>query len=84
MNAYDHDALARLIAVLSPAPAGWVQAAQQLPAARKGIDELVARAEADASFRARLIADLESALAEEGVEPTPPILDELRERFRSQ
>ena len=83
MNAYDHEALSRLIAVLPPAPAGWVQAAQELPAARKGIDELVARAEADASFRARLVADLESALADVGVEPTPPILDELRERFRS-
>jgi hypothetical protein len=83
MNAYDHDALVRLIAVLPPAPAGWVQAAQELPAARKGIDELVARAEADASFRAELVANLESALAEAGVEPTPPILDELRERFRS-
>ena len=36
MNAYDHDALARLIAALPPAPRGWVRAAQELPAARRG------------------------------------------------
>jgi hypothetical protein len=83
MSEYDHDALGRLIAALPPAPAGWVKAAQQLPAARRGIDDIVDRAVADAAYRKRVVADLESALAEEGIEPTPPILDELRERFRS-
>ena len=38
---------------------------------------------ADAAYRERVLADLESALAEAGVEPTPPILEELRARFRS-
>jgi hypothetical protein len=83
MNAYDHDTLARLIAALPPVPQGWVEAAQQLPAARRGIDGIVARAEADAAYRERVVADLESALAEAGLEPTPPVLAELRERFRS-
>jgi hypothetical protein len=83
MSTYDHDTLGRLIAVLRPVPAGWVRAAQELPAARRGIDDIVDRAVADAAYRERVVADLESALAEVGVEPTPPILAELRERFRS-
>ena len=82
MNASDHDAIARLIAALPPAPRGWVQAAQELPQARRGIDEIVERAVADAAYRERVVADLESALAEAGIAPTPPVLDELRERFR--
>jgi hypothetical protein len=84
MSTYDHDTLGRLIAVLRPVPAGWVRAAQELPAARRGIDDIVDRAVADAAYRERVVADLESALAEVGVEPTPPILEELRERFRSR
>jgi hypothetical protein len=83
MSAYDHDTLGKLIAALAPAPDGWVRAAQELPAARRGIDDIVNRAVADAAYRASVIADLESALAEAGIEPTPPLLDELRERFRS-
>ncbi len=83
MSRSDHDTLGRLIAALPPAPEGWTRAAQELPAARRGIDDIVARAEADAAYRERLIADLESALAAEGIEPTPSILDELRNRFRS-
>jgi hypothetical protein len=79
----EHDNLGRLIAALPPAPEGWTRAAQELPAARRGIDDIVERAEADAAYRKRLIADLESALAAEGIEPTPSILDELRNRFRS-
>jgi hypothetical protein len=83
MNAYDHDTLGRLIAALPPAPDGWVRAAQELPTARRGISEIIARAEADAAYRAQVVADLESALADAGLEPTPPLLEELRERFRS-
>ncbi len=83
MSSYDHDTLGRLIAALPPAPDGWVRAAQELPAARREIDGIVDRAVADAAYRARVVADLESALAEVGVEPTPPILEELRKRFRS-
>ena len=82
MSNYDHEQLSRLIGMLPPAPEAWVQAAQELPAARRGLDQLVARAEADAEFRRALIADLEGALLAEGVEPTWPLLDELRRRVR--
>ena len=81
MSAYDEDTLSDLIAALPPAPVAWVRAAQELPFARAGLDEIVARAEADAEFRVALIADLEATLAREGYEPDRPLVDELRRRF---
>jgi len=78
MREYDEQQLGRLIGMLPPAPEGWVRAAQELPAARRGLDQLVARAAADAAFRASVLADLESALQAEGVEPQPRVVDELR------
>ena len=84
MNAYDMERLTRLIGALPLAPEAWVEAAQELPLARRELDDVVARAEADAAFRARLVADLESALAAEGLEPSPPILAALRERFAQE
>jgi hypothetical protein len=47
------------------------------------MDDLVARAEADAAVRASLIADLEQALSESGVEPTPRAIAELRSRLEA-
>jgi hypothetical protein len=80
MSVYDIQELASLIGMLPPAPEGWVRAAQELPAARRELDTIVARAEADAEFRRALVADLESALRATGVEPTRPLLEELRRR----
>jgi len=73
--------LAELLRLLPPAPTSWVQAAQELPLARAGLDEIVARAEADAAFRAALVADLEAALAEAGYQWREPMLDALRKRL---
>ena len=84
MSAYDEEQLARLIGMLPPAPEAWVRAAQELPAARRGLDELVARAEQDAAFRAQVLADLESALQGEGVEPKPRVVEELRRLLADQ
>ena len=81
MTHYSEDRLAALLRVLPPAPSGWVTAAQELPLARRGLDEIVARAEADAEFRARLVADLEAALEAEGYERDPAVLEALRQRL---
>jgi hypothetical protein len=81
MNANDTERLAQLLRVLPDAPDAWVKAAQELPLARRGLDDIVARAAADAEFRAKLVADLESALAEAGYEPDPPLLDAVRDRL---
>ena len=74
----DEERIAQLLALLPPAPAGWVEAAQELPAARAGVDDLVARAAADEEFRARLAADLEAAIEEAGYEARPGLVAGLR------
>ena len=84
MSGYDYEQLAKLIGMLPPAPEGWLRAAQELPEARRGLDQLVARAEADAAFRAEVLADLERALEAEGVEPQPRVVDELRRLLADQ
>jgi hypothetical protein len=81
VNGCDEQRLAELIAALPPAPEGWVRAAQELPFARRELDQIVARAEADAEYRRRLIADLETALRAEGIEPQPRTVAELRRRL---
>jgi hypothetical protein len=78
MTAYDEQRLAELIRALPPAPEAWVQAAQELPFARAQLDDIVARAEADAEFRRALFADLEEALRREGYELSSLPLEELR------
>ncbi len=78
---YDEEKLGELLRLLPPAPEGWVKAAQELPTARAAMDELVARAEADAELRRRILNDLEAALAAEGVEPNSALLAELRVRL---
>jgi len=81
MRRYEIEELALLLALLPPAPVGWVEAAQELPRARAGLDALIARAEQDADLRSRILADLEQAFAESNLQPTPRLLDEARRRL---
>ena len=83
MNAYDEQRLAELLGTLPPAPEGWVRAAQELPAARRSLDTIVERAVADAEYRRRVIADLEAALADEGIAADPVLVALLRERLET-
>jgi hypothetical protein len=75
---YAEEHLGRLIGLLSPAPEGWAQAAQEIPAFRAMLDGIVARAEADEAFRAEVLADIEAAIAEAGLEPEPRAVEALR------
>jgi hypothetical protein len=81
MTGHEEERMARLLRLLPPAPEGWVRAAQEMPQARAAIDGIVARAEQDAAFRARLVADLEAALEAEGVEAAPSVVAALRSRL---
>jgi hypothetical protein len=81
MSRFREERLAELLRLLPPAPRGWVEAAQELPFARPGLDRIVARAEADARFRELLVADLEAAFAQEGVDPDPALVDAVRKRL---
>jgi len=78
MNGFEVEQIGRLLRLLPPAPEGWVHAAQELPAARTMLDELVARAEQDAEFRLQLRADLERAVAAAGYDPSPFVVSRLR------
>ena len=78
---YEEERLGTLLRMLRPAPLGWVQAAQELPSARGALDELVARAERDLEFRATVIANLEVALEQAGVEPDRRTLSWLEHRL---
>ena len=80
---YDEERLGELLRALQPAPEGWVRAAQELPRSKRELDDIVARAVADESFRKALIADLEHALRDVGYEPESLPLEELRRRLSS-
>jgi hypothetical protein len=77
----DEERIAALLRLLPPPPRGWEEAAMELPAARAELEGLVARAARDASYRARVLADLEDALRREGIEPSPRMVDLLRLRL---
>jgi hypothetical protein len=83
MTGYDEERIAAMLRLLPAPPDGWVTAAQELPHARAEIGEIVARSEADAVFRAALMADLETALASAGYEATPSVVAALRLRLRA-
>ena len=80
MSGYDEERIAELLRVLPPAPEGWVAAAQELPRARAEIDGLVERAQKDAPYRALLLADVEAALAAEGIQLLPALVELVRRR----
>ena len=78
---HDEERIAELLQLLPPAPESWVAAAKQLPAARAAMDALVARAEADAELRSRVVAELDAAIRAEGIESQQRIVEALRRRL---
>jgi hypothetical protein len=81
MRNYNEETLAVLLRTLPAAPEAWVKAAQEIPLARRGLDDIVGRAEADRAFREALIADLESALERAGYDHDPALADAVREHL---
>jgi len=73
--------IAELLRALPAVPAGWVQAAKELPAVRLELKTIVERIESDERARALAVADLEAMLRAEGVEPTPVVVAHLRRRL---
>jgi hypothetical protein len=78
----DETTIARLLRELPRPPEGWIRAAQELPTALAALDDLVARAEADARLREEILADLEAALRSEGFEPDRRNTAALRARLQ--
>jgi hypothetical protein len=80
----EEERLAKLLRTLPPAPDAWVKAAQELPRARREIEEIAARVEADHEFRAAVTRDLEAALEAAGYDIDRSLLPLLKERLASQ
>ena len=81
MRHYNEETLADLLRTLPAPPQAWVKAAQEIPLARRGLDDIVERARADQAFRAALIADLETALASAGYDSDPALTEAVRGRL---
>jgi hypothetical protein len=81
MQNYDEETLANLLRTLPTPPEAWVKAAQEIPLARRGLDDIVERARADQAFREALIADLERALEGAGFESDPALAEAVRARL---
>ena len=75
--------IAEFLRALPAPPQGWVEAAKQLPTARRELDTIVERIERDERFRELVRADLEEALRVEGLEPTPAVIALLRQRLEA-
>ncbi len=78
---YDEERIGELLRALPQVPESWVQTAAQLPAARRAIDQIAALAEVDAGFREQALRDLEGALERAGLEPSPALVEHLRDRL---
>jgi hypothetical protein len=78
MTDFTEERLGELLMRLTPPPEAWVQAAAELPRARRAIQDLVELADRDRELRAALLADLEQALRDVGVEPRPLLMESLR------
>jgi hypothetical protein len=75
--------IAELVRALPAPPAGWIEAAKELPTVRRELDTVLERIERDERFRELVVADLEATLRAEGVEPTPVVVAHLRRRIAS-
>ena len=75
--------IAEALRALPEPPRGWVEAAKQLPAARRELETILERVERDERFRQLVVTDLEATLRAEGVEPTSVVVAHLRRRLES-
>lgn len=83
MTMTPEERIAELLRALPEPPMGWVEAAKQLPAARRELETILERIERDEHFRELVAADLEAMLRAEGVEPSPVVVAHLRRRLET-
>ena len=79
--AYDEEKLGEILSALPPAPEAWVKAAQDIPLARRALDSIVERAEADERYRRRVIENPEAVLEEADVVAHAEDIEILRRRL---
>lgn len=83
-NSHEEARISELLRMLKEPPPAWIEAAKEAPAARREIEDIVARAEADQAFREKVLGGLEEALREAGHEPRPTLIAALRQQLRDQ
>jgi hypothetical protein len=69
--------IGRLLRLLPPAPAGWTQAAQELPFLGVELSDILERARGDDGFREGLRGDAGATLREHGYDLSPSVLAHL-------
>ena len=69
--------IGRLLRLLPPAPAGWTQAAQELPFLGVELSDILERARGDGGFREGLRADAGATLREHGYDLSPSVVAHL-------
>jgi hypothetical protein len=67
VTTYDEERLGALLSALPPAPEAWLKAAKEIALTHRRLQEIVERAEADETYRRRVVADPERALEEADV-----------------
>jgi hypothetical protein len=81
MTAYDEEQLGELLSALPPAPKAWVKAAKEAPLARRRLESVIERAQADEEYRRKLVADPERALEEAEVVAHADNIEIIRKRL---
>ena len=81
MTGHDEEHLGELLSALPPAPEPWVRAAKGLPLARRRLEEIVERAEADESFRRRVVTNPMRVLQEADVVAHAENIEIIRRRL---
>jgi hypothetical protein len=81
MTAYDEEQLGELLSALPPAPEAWVKAAKEAPLARRRLESVIERAQADEEYRRRLVTDPEHALEEADVVAHAENIEIIRKRL---
>jgi hypothetical protein len=77
-NDTPEERLGRLLHELPPAPHAWVSAASELPRVRRALEHLERDILAGAGARDAATAQLEAALADVELDPTPERVEALR------
>jgi hypothetical protein len=73
----DEREIGRLLRLLTPAPAGWTQAAQEVPFLGAELTDILDRARGDDRFREGLRSDAGATLREHGYDLSPSVLAHL-------
>jgi hypothetical protein len=73
----DEHEMGRLLRLLRPAPAGWTQAAQELPFLSAEMADILERVRGDGSFRDGLRTDADATLKQHGYDLSPSVLAHL-------